>query len=504
MGKIGNSGRVTRRFMLGALLGGVAGTAFANAPLSSMRPVARAAGIGRPAVPTAPAADALVAAAKLTGKTGFVVADAASGEVLESRNPLLAQPPASVTKAITALYALDKLGSGYRFSTQLIATGPVSNGVLKGDLILAGGGDPTLDTDALGEMAQQLKAKGVAAISGKFLVYAGALPQIDSIDPGQPVHVGYNPSISGLNLNYNRVHFEWKKQGADYALTMDARARKYSPTVSIAQMRVANRSLPVYTYNDKGGADQWTVARSALGNAGSRWLPVRKPALYAGEVFQALARAHGVALPRAGVAKNAPRGSILVERHSGPLREILRDMMKYSTNLTAEIVGLTASAAGGGGPHSLSASAAKMTAWAQGALGAKKAKFVDHSGLGGNSKLSAADMVKALVRVQGSGVLKSIMKEIPMRDAKGKIIANHPIKVRAKTGTLNFASCLAGYMTAPDGRELAFAIFSADVPRRNAIKASDGDIPEGSQGWKSRARRLQLRLIERWGTAYSS
>jgi len=501
MGENGNSGRVTRRFLLGGLLGGVAGTALANAPLTSVRPIARAAGFVKR---TAPPAEALVAAAKLTGKTGFVVADARTGVVLESRNPLLAQPPASVAKSITSLYALDKLGPGYRFRTRLIATGPVKDGKVQGDLVLAGGGDPTLDTDSLGDMARQLKEKGVRGVTGKFRVYGGALPEIDQIDPHQPVHVGYNPAVSGLNLNYNRVHFEWKQQSGGYALTLDARAHKYSPVVAIAQMRVVNRAAPVYTYANQGGTDQWTVARSALGKAGSRWLPVRKPALYAAEVFQTLARAQGISLPRASAIAVAPKGSVLIELQSAPLRDILRDMLRYSTNLTAEIVGLTASAADGSGAGSMSASTAKMTAWARSELGAKKAKFVDHSGLGGESKLAAADMVKALVKVNGSGVLKSIMKEIPMRNSKGEVIPNHPIKVRAKTGTLNFASALAGYITAPDGRELAFAIFSADVPRRSAIKASDGDIPEGSRGWKTRARRLQLQLIERWGTTFSS
>ncbi len=496
MGDTGNRVLVTRRLLLGAMLGSVAGHALANAPLSSIRPLPRAADFHKR---TAPLADALVAQAKISGKTGFVVADARTGEVLEERNPMLSQPPASVTKAITALYALDRLGAGYRFRTRLMATGPVEGGRLKGDLVLVGGGNPTLDTDALGEMARQLKARGVREITGNFRVHVGALPAIGSIDPDQPVHVGYNPTISGLNLNYNQVHFEWKRQSGGYTLKLDARARKFSPLVAIARMRVVDRSLPVYTYADKGGADHWTVARAALGKGGSRWLPVRKPGAYAAEVFQTLARSHGIVLPRAKEASGAARGTVLVEHKSAELRAILRGMLKYSTNLTAEVVGLTASGAG-----SLPASAAKMTAWAQQALGARNARFVDHSGLGGASKLAAGDMVSALVRVHQSGVLHGLMKQIPMRNARGELLPNHPIKVHAKTGTLNFASALAGYMRAEDGRELAFAIFSADVPRRLKLSSADGDIPQGSRGWKKRARRLQLQLIERWGTAYSS
>ena len=176
-------------------------------------------------------------------------------------------------------------------------------------------------------------------------------------------------------------------------------------------------------------------------------------------------------------------------------------MLKYSTNLTAEVVGLTASA---GKPKSLKASANKMTTWARRSLGMSKAKFVDHSGLGGESRMNATDMVAALAKVRRKTELPGIMKAISMRNSKGEVLKNHPVKIRAKTGTLNFASALAGYMTARDGRELVFAIFSADVPRRATIKASDGDLPDGAAGWRKRARRLQLQLIDRWGAAYVS
>ena len=501
MGERGKSVRLTRRFMLGALLGGAAGTALGNAPTTSIRPVPRAADFQKR---TARAVEDLIAQSQLTGKIGFAVADAATGELLEVRNPLLPLPPASVTKSVTALYALDTLGAGHRFKTRLVAQGEIVNGRLNGDLVLVGGADPTLDTDALGDMARDLKAAGVREISGAFRVDSNVLPTIWSIDPDQPDHMGYNPTISGLNLNYNRVHFEWKRSTAGYDVVLDARARRYSPQVDISRMRVVERVQPVYTYTDAGGADEWTVARQALGQGGSRWLPVRKPELYAAEVFQTLARSHGIVLPRVKTAEGRTDGTVLVERESPDLRMILQDMLRYSTNLTAEVVGLTATAARGGGPVDLRSSAEAMSEWMQGAFGLHKARFVDHSGLGDTSRVTATEMVKALVQARGASILPAILKSIPMRDKDGKPIAEHPIQIRAKTGTLNFVSALSGYMTARDGREMAFAIFSADMDQRMATKSADGDIPPGSRTWKARARRLQLQLIERWGTAYTA
>ena len=75
---------------------------------------------------------------------------------------------------------------------------------------------------------------------------------------------------------------------------------------------------------------------SAGGRPGSRWLPVRRPELYAGDVFQTLCRAKGLALPTPEVIDNLPPGEIAASHSSPPLVDILRGMLHYSTNLTAE------------------------------------------------------------------------------------------------------------------------------------------------------------------------
>lgn len=492
--------KISRRAVIGGILAGSGQSVLAGAPETSIRPVARAGSFQ--AASGAPSISGLISRAGLGGKLGFVVADAATGRILESHNPLLGLPPASVAKAITAQYALDALGPAHAFVTRLIGVGTLVNGTLQGDLVLVGGGDPTLDTNGLAEMAAALKSAGVRQITGRFLVHGGALPHIHEIDTAQPDHLGYNPAVSGLNLNYNRVHFEWKQAGGAFTVAMDARSERYRPAVSLTKMKIVNRKSPVYTYSNGGRAENWTVASAALGKGGSRWLPVRQPELYAGEVFQVFARSHGIVLKQPQMTTGAVRGKILVNRKSPPLGRILKGMLTHSTNLTAEVCGLSASIARGRSPHTLGASAGEMSRWMKSNLGARQPKFSDHSGLGDKTRISASDMVTAMVRIGPDSTLGSILKPITLRDATGNLLENSPVGLRAKTGTLNFVSGLSGFIN-PGGRQnLAFAIFAADMPRRGAIKPADRERPPGAKGWNRRAHQLQWGLINRWIALY--
>ena len=500
-------GKTTRRFVLGGLAA-LASTqsALANPPASSLRPQLRGQASANARARRASQPEKLLESTGITGAVGWAVADVKTGLRLEAVEGETGLPPASVAKALTALYALEVLGGEYRFKTRLLATGPVQNGVLKGDLILAGGGDPTLNTDGLAVMAGKLKEKGIREVRGAFRVYDGMLPYTRSIDEDQPDQVGYSPAVAGIALNYNRVHFEWKRAASGYAVAMDARTERYRPQVEMAVMRVVNRSMPVYTYKNTGNKDSWTVASKQLGNGGARWLPVRRPADYAGDVFRTLARSHGIVLKPAKVSRTLPAGATtLAEQSSGKLWTILRDMLKYSNNMTAEMVGMTASAERlGKSPASLKASALQMSRWAAQRYGMKDTRLVDHSGLGDASRMTPDDLVGALVEVRRRGILRPLLKPIPIRDSKGRVVRGHPVKVNAKTGTLNFVSGLGGYMTTADGTELAFAIFAADTQTRSKIKRDQRERPSGARSWNGRARAFQQKLIARWSSVYGS
>lgn len=485
---------VSRRSVVAGLLAGVASPVLAEGLAVSPRPRPRVGAL----VAAAQSADELIEAAGLGGEVGFCLADARTGEILEAVRGTDPLPPASTVKVITSLFALERLGTGHRFVTRVLALGPVAGGVVQGDLVLAGSGDPELDTDDLGDLAAALAKAGVRGVTGRFVVAGGALPLVAEIASDQPAHVGYNPAIAGLNLNYNRVNFEWKRDGGGYAVQMDARGERFVPLVRMARMKVVDRDTPLFTYDARGGAEDWTVSRGALGKGGSRWLPVRNPALYAGEVFQTLAAAQGVRLPEPVGAGAVTGGTVLAQVVGDPLSDVLRRMLRWSTNLTAEVTGLASSGAG-----DLRGSGGAMSDWARARFG-MQARFVDHSGLGAASRVAPVEMVRALVAAQGTpagGALKALLRDLGMKGEDGANI-DSAVRVIGKTGTLNFASGLVGYIQPPKGREMAFAIYAADIKRRDALSRDEREQPAGGKAWLRKARRLQGQLVNRWAGLY--
>ena len=115
-------------------------------------------GLRRAAAATAPSVASILDGSGLGAMTGFAVADLdGGGDLLEGHDAGAGRPPASVAKIVTALYGRAALGTDYRFRTRLLAAGPVEGGVLRGDLVLEGGGDPLLDTDGLGGLVAALR-----------------------------------------------------------------------------------------------------------------------------------------------------------------------------------------------------------------------------------------------------------------------------------------------------------------------------------------------------------
>jgi len=499
----------TRRgIIVGAVAASVMALGGAAAPLDAPAPVPRPA----TAAPEPKTGAEIRRALGLTGRSGWILWDLDQGVLLDGHAIDAAFAPASVAKLATALFALDRLGPGHRFETRLLATGPIAEEVLAGDLILAGGGDPELDTDALLGLVQKARGAGLGRVEGEFLVDGTAFLQTPAIDPEQPVEVAYNPAVSGLNLNFNRVRLKWTGRGRDAGISVTAKAAGLAPAVEGVRV-VPTRGGPPYAHEATARGETWHINRGGFRRRGARWLPVKHPERYAGEVFAGLAETNDIALGAPRLAP-LPEGARVLVRHRGrPLTAVLRGMLRYSTNLTAETLGVAATRAGGIAPATLAESAAMMNDWAALAIGAMPADpriaFANHSGLSADSRVSPSAIIGLLVgpgrrlapglpahpRLPGTiaGVLKPyrLAKIDPALDAD-------TLEIRAKTGTMDFIRGLAGYIATPKGRRLAFAIFSNDLARR------DGASRRLDRRWLGRAKAFERALIGSWLLRFDS
>ena len=287
------------------------------------------------ALPDGRAAAARIAKRPAGTEVGYMLLDVETGQVLAELNADLPLIPASTTKLATAVVALDVLGAEHRYRTELLADGIVEHGVLSGDLILRGTGDPALDLADLLELAVQLGNLGIFRIDGRFLIDDTAFPVLSEIDPRQPAEAAYNPGIGPLSVAFNRVRVAWSGGGTT-PITL--------PPLDEARFVATSPSLlPAGGVGLEAVGDEavvWQVADRGRRRMAS--LPVKDPGLHAGRVFRQFARSQGILLdpPQRGAAPASAR--LLAFHQSAPMRNLLRDMLVYSNNMMAEMIGLAA------------------------------------------------------------------------------------------------------------------------------------------------------------------
>ena len=176
------------------------------------------------------------------------------GEVLYAKDASSLLVPASNIKIITASVALLRLGTDYRFRTLLLTDGSVKNGILDGNLIVVGFGDPSITAETPGDeplstfksWAEILKSKGIRKISGEILGDGSAFKD-SMLGEGwawDDLAEGYAAPVSALQFNGNRLWLEIKpKEGS-----------RFSPLVRIRPLPrywIVENELTVQTETDK-------------------------------------------------------------------------------------------------------------------------------------------------------------------------------------------------------------------------------------------------------------
>lgn len=507
---MGGKGLATFWLLLVWLFAGPAAAQSAGQP-ASLLPVS----LGPPPCPCE--ADLVAAEGFASTQVGYVLFDPSTGAIAAAVNLDERFIPASVLKVPTLLAALQVLGPDYRFRTTVLGTAPIRDGVLAGDLYLKGGGDPFLTTDDILNFVRALKDLGLTRVEGDFYYDDTALPRLSELNALQPVAVPYNPGLSGLNLNFNVVQLSWSNKGAvsGTALSRSETLDVVADAITFApQAQAISKKIPFLLDREAQGSERWLLSPE-LPKKGQVRLPVRQPGLNAATIFRRLAAEQGIELaaPQPGIAPD--EGPLLLQHESVSLEGAAKLILRYSNNLSAELIGLATALRLQGRADDLGQSGAALTRWLKERLPQTDwTGFVaaNASGLSSDSRMTPRQAMAILVEAfawRSSGLdLYQLLSPVRWSDElqKGRDDDAPELVVRAKSGTIHFSRALTGYMLTDKGRFLGFALFITDLEARAAYDATlnqdELSDPPGGAAWMKRAKALERALVSRWVTQY--
>jgi len=421
---------------------------------------------------------------------GIQVVSLDTGRVLFEHNAGKYFLPASNVKLFTAAMALQELGPDLRIRTSLYGiAAPDAGGIVPGDLVLYGRGDPTLmrpwnggayQADPFESLANQLQARGVREVRGD-LVGDDSYFDAPTYGPGwevEDLRYAYGAETSALTVHHSVLDL-WVYPGT---VPGGPCGLFVQPGQGLADL--ANR-----TRTETAGADQGVRADRAPGQSAIRvtgslangappvrlTVTVRDPALLAARLLGRALERHGIRVGgraravHAGDRDTALDLGRLVELghlESPPLAAVLREMLKRSDNLYAQLVLLHAGARSGapGDGDTVQRGLAALAAW-MGRAGLKPGDAVLEEGAG----LSRKNLVKpeAIVRLlvymdrqPEAGLFRDCLPVAGVDGTLGALMGGTTAQgnLAAKTGTLRHTHALSGYVTGAGGERLAFAI----------------------------------------------
>jgi serine-type D-Ala-D-Ala carboxypeptidase/endopeptidase (penicillin-binding protein 4) len=417
----------------------------------------------------------------LYSSVSLSIIDSDSGKVIAQVNPDKSLPQASILKLVTSAVSLEKLGDDHKFKTIIGYTGKIKKGTLEGNIILKGGGDPTLGSENFPEFynsfidkwIQDIKTLGIRKISGSVIAD-------DSYFDYEPVPPGwgwddignyYGAGAYGLSVidNTLKIHFKTAEKGSFPLIT-----------------GILPESTGIDLKNDltaSGSSDNGYIFSAPYNNKGwiSGTIPENKedfilkgsipdPPLFLAKTLDKQLRAKGIKIksdPLTIRIKPELRNDslkIISETLSPPLSSIIEVLNHKSVNLYAEhlIKELGKSFKNSG---TTAAGAEVIREFLDSAGIRTDGMFIaDGSGLSSMDAVNSHEMVKLLFFMKKNGrFFNSYFNSLPEAGKEGtlKNYFKDPVfnsRLRAKSGSLARVRSYAGYFTTMSGKEMIFCI----------------------------------------------
>ncbi len=461
--------------------------------------------------PEKPASDAELAlmAGIPRENIGYMLYDLDRKAVVRSHNRTRPFIPASTTKVFSSVFALDVLGPDHRFETFLKYRGSISGGVLEGDLYLKGTGDPLLTVSDLMGMIDRMKEKGITSVTGRLYYDESELANSTSIDPGMEPDVSFNSGVSALSLEYNSIMAEWKRDKKTNAMEIFL-----TPTLPMNRTGISKEKLREnikFTYRNLGGSESWLLSPDETRD-GSERLPVKNPALYTAQMFAKLCEMRGIRIqgqPGPGVM---PGSADEIATHRGQrLSDIVDLTLTYSINLMAELMTLSAAKERSGTSLRLDGAARELGSYLSGRLDRiswKGCALVNGSGLTPGNRITPEQMMAVLIYADAQDYNgKKFRSFLPASGWEWSLMNRFgdpktAFHVWAKTGTINYALALAGYLYTRSRRNMAFVIYIGDIEARRLYDADPERRNKESMArvfaWQNGSKKVMDSIVTGW------
>jgi D-alanyl-D-alanine carboxypeptidase/D-alanyl-D-alanine-endopeptidase (penicillin-binding protein 4) len=391
---------------------------------------------------------------------------------------------ASVMKLVTTFAALELLGPDYRWKTEAYLAGPLRDGVLAGDLVLKGYGDPKVTVEQWQAFMAALRARGLAAVDGN-LVLDRSFFALGPHDPGQfdgePLKP-YNVGPDALLVNFKAVRLAFVPAPAGDTARV---------TAVPALANVAVGPPPPLAAGDCGDwratlgaafADRGTSAAVSFGGrypaaCGERdwWVALLDHPSYVHGMFTTYFREAGGRF--AGEVRNgvvAPGAAPFATLESPPLYDVVRDVNKLSNNVMARQLFLALATVGAPPPATPARAAETVQRWlAQRKLKMPGLVLDNGSGLSRRERVTAGGLARLLLAADASAVRDEFATSLAVAATDGTVerrfrTASVAGQALLKTGTLDGVRALAGYVIdAADRRYVVTAI----VNHPNAVRS---------------------------------
>lgn len=433
------------------------------------------------------------------GDWGLLIVDARTGETLYEKNPDSYFVPASNMKLFTTALALAKLGPDYRFHTTLETRGIISaDGILSGDLILVGRGDPNLSNrkfpyelkeefdgppeKALAELAGALVARGVREISGDVVGDDSYFPR-ERYPNGWEIDDmvwEYGAAISAIVVGDNTVAVTLtpgEKMGDPVNATVAPLTLDFSLQNDVTTSAADVKSDLTLTRDP--GASLVVVRGTLPAKSAPRKLvlAIEEPAQHAASLLAALLAERGVKIDGKVRAAHVPETdttprTILAEHVSVPLGDSVKLINKISQNLHAEMLLRTVARQNGlwNTPEDLLK--VPQDFYAAAGIAPDDVIQTDGSGLSRHDLVTPRAVVTLLKYAQGQPWFAPYYASLPVAGIdgslqdrmKGTVAAG---RIHAKTGSVEHVRSLSGFAELPDGRRLIFSFLSNNESGKN-------------------------------------